>query len=962
MLGGLRCFVALVTALLAVAFAQETGAFDLLMPDGTPVRHIVIAPDAPDSVAFAATELQDKLVRRIGRTLELHKDGALQADPAIYLGFSKTTESMGVALPEGFPTDAFAIKTLKNGIVIYGRDYSGPPIVGLRDPWHKEAVWNPKLKLQLFGECSTLNGMHYFLQNYLGFRWYMPGDIGEVIPEADNVTLPEIAQTCAPSFIYRYPYCTFFNSSNDGTLWLKHLRFGGPAPLQINHSFKMPYYAEVCKEHPEYYALVDGERDVKWGKCCVNGPHYCLTNPGVVKMFSDFANKYFDEHPEQATFPVMPGDGLRRICECPDCSAEINRNLPWETGSFSNHIWNFVNKVAREVAKKHPDKFITCAAYHQHGDCPDFPIEKNIMVLIAKRRNGYLNAEYKAYNRKRFDEWKAKVGGRLICWDYYLDADVPWRNLPVQFTKLIAEDIQYMKSVGVKGEFVECPFPTKGNVSFVGMMHLNLYVTSQLYWNPTLDLQELLDEYYELFYGPARDQMKEFWETAEACRDAAGPKHLTASPGSIRNYMSPVEVFSAEVLRRMIAVLNDAVRVTPADSVYRKRVELIKNEFDLGSAALVAMLDMKSRTMTIGSEFGRFDEFQSRTGNPFEVKTSFAAAADKENLILKFVCYEPNMSKLNRDKYPKDSAKIWNRDGMEIFIVPDPEILDHAYQLYVTPGGSVWDCERRSNRIISAYDINAKTEVQAEDDRWLLTVTIPRKDISLTQNRTFWVEFYRYRYFGDIAKDEVHSCWSPTGDSNHFCPEKFGKISFGEPVAAEKDGGHVIVRPKQPEDIVNGTQDMLVWKPGGVGGNMPLVGFVNGTKRNDMVLLKLELGDFAWKGSVDKAVLSMNCSVFGDKSKACSCSFAVVESIDSRLLRTEMGIKDLTPFGYIGIAAGTNGKEMTFDVTEPVNAALAKGQTYIKFRFRDAAADDVNAQLGVARAIYLKDIRLVVNP
>ena len=40
--------------------------------------------------------------------------------------------------------------------------------------------------------------------------------------------------------------------------------------------------------------------------------------------------------------------------------------------------------------------------------------------------------------------------------------------------------------------------------------HLMLYIHSKLCWNRDLDIQATMNEYFELFYGPARAEMKEW--------------------------------------------------------------------------------------------------------------------------------------------------------------------------------------------------------------------------------------------------------------------------------------------------------------------------------------------------------------------------------------------------------------------------------------------------------------------
>ena len=949
-----------------LAFAHCASAFSLSMPDGTPLRDIVIAPKAPDSVKFAAKELADGLEKRVGSRPTIHENGAPLDSPAIYLGISEATKKYGITAKEAEQPQTFTIRTLKGGLAIFGKDYAGPPIVGIRDPWHAGAVLNKRLNLQMFGDCGTLDGVHHFMQKHLGFRWYMPGEIGEVVPPQSDVTLPQISETITADFSYRYPYFCWFGKSDEGTLWFKRLRFGGSVPLQLNHIFKNPMFWDAAKGHPEYFALVDGERSEKSGKCSVSDPQYCLTNPAVVTLFANAISKYFDEHPEMTTFPVCPGDGLRRVCECPNCAKEVTHGESFETGGFSYHIWNFVNKVAHEVGKTHPDKFIVGAAYHQHGDCPDIQLEPNVMVLITKRRSGYLNPYYKEFNRKRFDDWNKKAPGRIFCWDYYLDTDVPWRNLPVQFTGIIAEDLRYLKSLSVQGEFIECPSASRGALSFPGMTHLNLYVTSQLFWDTSLDLSALLDEYYDLFYGPARAQMKEFWETAENRRNEAGPRFMNANARSIRTALPPGEVYPPAVIKRMSQLMAEAVAATTEGSIYRRRVELVKSEFDLGAKALAAMMDIKAKETVIDDHFGEFEEFFAKTGEPFDVKTGMAAAIDADYLSLKFICQEPLMDKLDRKPLAKDNSKIWNQDGLEIFIVPDTERLDRAYQLYVSASASIIDYERHDGQILSAYNINADAKVDYQPSRWILTVRIPRKEVGLEGDKPFLANFYRYRYFGDIAKDRVHSCWSPTGERLHFCPEKYGKFIIGTPRRTEINGPEAIVLPHPTNDIVAGNTAMTFWMQGGsIGGKSPIVGNINGTRRNDIVLVRVPLGAFLEKGSVQKAVFSVRGTIYGNKKQPITCALEHINDIDGRLQRADLGRDGLQIIGEIALEAQPKESSVkTFDVTNLVNDALAQGLLSLKFRFKDHqfTKDAAAGRKSPTHSTHLSDIKLIVTP
>lgn len=76
---------------------------------------------------------------------------------------------------------------------------------------------------------------------------------------------------------------------------------------------------------------------------------------------------------------------VSQYCKCPRCQAELDedeRDNPQFTGGYvSTYVFGFVNKVAAEVRKTHPDKWIGALAYAKYGYCPpQVRLEPNIMI------------------------------------------------------------------------------------------------------------------------------------------------------------------------------------------------------------------------------------------------------------------------------------------------------------------------------------------------------------------------------------------------------------------------------------------------------------------------------------------------------------------------------------------------------------------------------------------------------
>jgi hypothetical protein len=172
--------------------------------------------------------------------------------------------------------------------------------------------------------------------------------------------------------------------------------------------------------------------------------------------------------------------------------------------------------------------------------------------------------------------WGEKVSSGVIYnWEYYLFPHLKedgWHGTPVYFPHGIAGDLRALTSIsGMRGEYVEVtrsdpkiplletsvPWGKRGELYAPGFSHLNVYITSRLYWDTELDVDELLADYCEKFYGPAAKEMQDFIGFCEQ----DWPKLSPANPDS-------------ETLRQMQQLLADA-RAAAGDSVYTRRIELV---------------------------------------------------------------------------------------------------------------------------------------------------------------------------------------------------------------------------------------------------------------------------------------------------------------------------------------------------------------------------------------------------
>jgi len=198
-------------------------------------------------------------------------------------------------------------------------------------------------------------------------------------------------------------------------------------------------------------------------------------------------------------------------CKCDECQSLIakdkhNHKGFFSTGLASNYFFNFVNSVAREVRKTHPDKYISTLAYSNYYYYPDsVKLESNIAIMLCMHVRNYWAPKLKENDIAAYKIWINHKGNRIYVWDYYCFPMLPavqqgWHFFPGFSAHTLAEQIKMYYHDGVRGVF------TDG----IGEQ-LDYYISMKLYDDPTVEVDALLDEFFELYFGSASEPMKRFY-------------------------------------------------------------------------------------------------------------------------------------------------------------------------------------------------------------------------------------------------------------------------------------------------------------------------------------------------------------------------------------------------------------------------------------------------------------------
>jgi len=188
------------------------------------------------------------------------------------------------------------------------------------------------------------NAVSAFLQN-LGVRWLMPGELGEIVPPADSIALPKIDETVRPDFDIRQ---FSFHGPREWTQWGMRLGVRYPYGMHTAHGMSRLGRQKIFDAHPEWFAMYGGKRQFDPNE---TNNHFCYSNDGLFHETVRCVRAQFDVYDFEGV-SVMPPDAYISICQCPLCSGKDDPERG-PRGSLSNHVWGFVNRVAKEVAKTH---------------------------------------------------------------------------------------------------------------------------------------------------------------------------------------------------------------------------------------------------------------------------------------------------------------------------------------------------------------------------------------------------------------------------------------------------------------------------------------------------------------------------------------------------------------------------------------------------------------------------------
>lgn len=520
----------------ATASGIATAAGEVrLVADGRPMACITLPHQASEAERTAAHALRMYIGKVTGADVPLGEGMPVH----IYLGRAAAFTDLPFAPPK-LEAEHFLMRTHGSDLYLLGAD----------DAAVSHAV--------------------YTLLRELGCRWFMPGEIGEVIPHMADVAIGPVNRIEGPDFSLRNIWFSWDSRDPLNTPdararaadWSRRNRTGGASVFMSHNLVHGPLPPDTYfKEHPEYYALVNGVRVPR---------QPCTSNPEVIEIVARAANAYFDEHPEAISYSLSPEDNAD-FCQCANCIAlDSGARDP----GFSNYpvvtdrLVKFYNAVAERVQEKRPGKCIAFYAYFNHTLPPTtVRLNPNVLVSVTAQQFCTLHSV-----TDRGCASRRKMAG--IVGEYarqtkhvYIREYDPMpgsHELPVPLFGAHVRDMPWYKRVGVRG------FSWESHQSWATLLP-NHYVLAQMMWDADQDPKALLADFYDKFFGPAAAPMARYYDRMEHALSGS-----ETHPGWGTDEL-PL-VFTDGVVNECRRALLEAISLARS-SPYRGRVQMVTAGF-----------------------------------------------------------------------------------------------------------------------------------------------------------------------------------------------------------------------------------------------------------------------------------------------------------------------------------------------------------------------------------------------
>jgi hypothetical protein len=508
--------------LMVLSIGCSAGGAEPVLPwvtQGRSTWRIYHAADAVPSVREAATDLQRVVHQATGAQLPItHEPGT----PMICLGDNPSAVAAGIDV-KCLVSDAFIIRTVQGNLYIAGPDtapvnfsFDAGPLPG--------GGKHPAGTAQGGESRGTANGVYAFLEDVVGVRWLLPGEVGEDIPTRDSLAIPVQDRHEAPGFASRVISVVQNTPQSGVPTWQRRLKLGSSMWESTNHSHHITL--EQSSQHPEWWPMRNGKRvNSMTGARSDAFAKFCMTEPTFQRAMADALIAQIDGwqaaglNRMMASASPCDGDG-DTWCHCDRCRARWESSAAgpylgarFYTQSRTPMLLDFYNSLARDLQSRRPGAVVGGFAYASFSFPPQqaMAVEPNVFLMLAPRvyyGMTLLRPQYAGEFARLVGEWRRLTPNLgYYCVDTWmrnqLGAPLP-PSLPILkliYPVLHENQVQAVNHYGLEAW---------------GYGAVHNYVVARLLWNPHADVDAIYDEFMHRAYGGGAPAMMRIYDLLQS--------------------------------------------------------------------------------------------------------------------------------------------------------------------------------------------------------------------------------------------------------------------------------------------------------------------------------------------------------------------------------------------------------------------------------------------------------------
>lgn len=468
--------------------------------------------------------------------------------PAVLVGPTRfSTRAFGAQLrPENLPRDGYRIRSVDGRLMIAGASSWGA-----------------------FHGCAGL------LEGPGGVEWFWPSALGEEVPRKPLLTFDRLDLTFVPAIA--------FAMSGIDEDWCRRLGMRDPE-YTLRHSLGPDIYYEGRKDHPEWFPLLDGKREIPGEGPGANvfGWQPCMAAPASLERAVMAAREYFAQNPASPNFPMGSNDAVWRGCECRYCQAVDGPCDPFfdttpfhYNGRYMRRYYHMLAHVADAIQADFPGKKVAGWAY-AGMDLPPVGLKPNpnVVIQVIGTKIAWLNPELRRSEETRLARWH-QMGGPLMAYDYFYQTGY----IPMVTPHLHAEVARFMQKQGVTSAYAEA-------YATVARSGPKYWLQIKMCLDPSQDPDALLRRWFQGLFKEAAVPVRRYFDLVEQCwKDYPHHAYHTDGWGTYCFcYGTELPVLTPKAIERMDQALREAEQAVASDTV-KKRVAILK---DLHEATRIA--------------------------------------------------------------------------------------------------------------------------------------------------------------------------------------------------------------------------------------------------------------------------------------------------------------------------------------------------------------------------------------